>query len=81
MVEGRALGIVRRAGASGTFVHGPDLRVARGLVAVGIGALEDNGDVKIHGRVDRERWLFKVRPEVTISEETTGVFATWPALL
>lgn len=42
----------------GCFVHRGDVRTARSLMALDLGHLDDNGELRPGGRSDGERWFF-----------------------
>jgi len=53
----RALFVKLLSKPTGLFVRGAEVRAARELVGLEFATLEDNGEMKIDGRADGERWF------------------------
>jgi len=49
------------------YVHGADVRTARSLMRLGLGHLDDNGELRLGGRSDGERWFFSPTDEGRIA--------------
>jgi len=63
------LRLLRVLGRGGGFIEGNQVHVARRLTLRGLITLEDNGEMRIHGRSDGERWY------CTLTEDWRRVLA------